>query len=152
MQTWMLGLCLLGFVLQDSPAATKQEKSIANEGFVEDPLKGEPGAPKRVPNSPKAMSKLGSGGTFPEEARTQGIQGDVIVEVWVDKAGIPFRSTAIWGHPTLRSYAERIGKNSRFNPYLEGGVAIPVRFRILVGVKTANNPRPYQSAPKEFQL
>jgi protein TonB len=120
-------------------------------GIVEDPLSAEPGAPTRVPFSKTKTVREGFLRSYPSDARAKGVEGDVIVELWVDETGKPFRTTTIWGPKELRSYAETFCKEHLFAPYIEGGKAIPVRFRMMILFRLSSNGW-YRKAPKEFKL
>jgi TonB family protein len=92
-----------------------------------------------MPNFPK----------YPVDLRIQGIQGEVLVEVWVGPDGLPYKSEAIWGPPELRRAASRFCSAWKFNPYLVDNKPTKARFRI-VNTFRLKQGRPYQIVPKEY--
>jgi len=146
-----LTICYLGCTTPGPiPASMPQVVSA----LTEDPLQNAQSAPMRVPFS---SIKLAPGFKFqfpkyPIQARIECIQGDVIIEVWVNEAGIPYKSTSIWGPVELRSCAESVSLEQRFEPYIQDGKAIPVRFRLKYLFRVQSNRTSYQEAPKIIKL
>ncbi|HJV91619.1 MAG TPA: energy transducer TonB [Holophagaceae bacterium] len=142
-------LLFLGLTQIPGQAQIPEAPKVA---FVEDPLQFEPGAPKRVPYASTSLVKRGQLGPYPSQARIMGTQGDLIIEVWVDEKGMPTRVTTLWGDAALRLHGEAFVRSHVFKPYLDQGVAIPVRFRMKLFFRLGDGGRAYQVAPKEFNL
>ena len=75
---------------------------------------------------------------YPRLAKRQGIEGDVLIEIWLDKKGEIIKHVILHssGHPILDNAALRAIKKWHFSPFLEQEVAIihrvhiPIQFRL----------------------
>lgn len=83
---------------------------------------------------------------YPPSAKSQGIQGDVLLEVWIDEGGRPTRAEALWGPRELRGCAEGYLKTWRFKPVAREGRFLPVRFRFVMDFRLRRGG-PYQQLP-----
>lgn len=83
---------------------------------------------------------------YPASAKSQGIQGDVLLEVWMDEGGRPTRAEALWGPRELRGCAEGYIKTWRFQPATRDGRFLPVRFRFVMDFRLLRGG-PYQQLP-----
>ena len=69
---------------------------------------------------------------YPVQARTAGIHGELIVEVWVNEKGIPYKSAALFGPQELKPTAAAYILKWLFEPYVENGVPKNYRFRMVM--------------------
>lgn len=78
--------------------------------------------------------------TYPLLARRRGLQGEALIEVWLDKEGEQLRRIIIKssGHTLLDLAALRSIAQSRFAPYEENGQPHPSRLRIPVAFKLSD--------------
>lgn len=83
---------------------------------------------------------------YPPSAKSQGIQGDVLLEVWIDGEGRPTRAEALWGPRELQRTAEDYIKTWRFEPVAREGRFLPVRFRFVMDFRLLRGG-PYQRLP-----
>jgi len=83
---------------------------------------------------------------YPPSAKAQGIQGDVLLEVWIDGEGRPTRAEALWGPRELRRCAEDYIKTWRFEPVPRDGRFLPVRFRFAMDFRLLKGGA-YQQLP-----
>jgi TonB family protein len=63
---------------------------------------------------------------YPQEAKAQGISGEVVLEVRVDEAGRVISTKPVSGHQLLVDAAMKAMKNWTFTPTQLSGVAVPV--------------------------
>ncbi|MBV8856806.1 MAG: TonB family protein [Acidobacteria bacterium] len=71
-----------------------------------DPVKG-------IVLNGKAISKPAP--SYPAEAKSGGIQGGVVVKVWVDETGAVTRLNAVCGHPVLAKASVEAARRARFS-------------------------------------
>ena len=72
---------------------------------------------------------------YPEEAKRQGIQGDVGVEIKVNDNGQVTDARAVSGHELLRQAAVDAAKQFRFSNDLKAPVAATLTFKFVLGNK-----------------
>ena len=70
---------------------------------------------------------------YPEEAKNNGVQGDVILAVTVDKQGNVINSKVVSGHPLLAEAALNAVKQWKYKPYLLNDE--PVEFQSTVRIQ-----------------
>jgi len=69
---------------------------------------------------------------YPEEARKNGIHGTVVVEVLIDKQGVPQAVHALRGDPALASTVSQAIQQWRWQPYRLNRQAVAVEMTIAV--------------------
>jgi TonB family protein len=69
---------------------------------------------------------------YPEEARTEGVQGVVLLKATIDKEGSISNLELISGHPLLAPAAIEAVKQWKYRPYLLAGQAVVVETQIQV--------------------
>ena len=115
--------------ISPSPMATKEEgidlgESNSGEPTVDPTIKSMPGAlPLGVLNQTARSLPQPS---YPPAARAVRAQGEVRVQILVDKVGKVISASAVSGHPLLRSAAEEAARKASFSPVLVSGE--PVTF------------------------
>lgn len=67
---------------------------------------------------------------YPEEALTNGIQGDVVFKIVVDESGNILSSAAAAGDPLLVAASAVAVRDYRFRPYLLNGTAVRVESQL----------------------
>ena len=84
----------------------------------------------------KGVVKVPDFPPYPALAGLAGIQGDVVLEVLVDAAGVPSRAAMVAGPPQLGAASESLALKWRFAPRLAGGgVAVPARVKLALVYK-----------------
>jgi TonB family protein len=76
---------------------------------------------------------------YPAEARAQGLDGSVMLDMLVGKDGTVQKFTAIRGDPQLAAAATTAVRQWRFRPYMQDGRATEFQTRITVDFKVASN-------------
>jgi TonB family protein len=104
--------------------------------------------PAPAPNQPDADGnyRVGSGvraprrlveesphSEYPDEARAVGLEGTVIMELWVDETGRVTRARMLRGIPMLEDAAIAAVMQWRFEPVIVSGKAVPVRMTVTHG-------------------
>jgi len=74
---------------------------------------------------------------YPEEARKNGIHGTVVVEVLIDKQGVPRAIHALRGDPALASTVSQAVQQWRWQPYRLNRQAVAVEMTIAVNFAPA---------------
>jgi TonB family protein len=77
---------------------------------------------------PKKMRDVRS--QFPDEAKAVGLEGVVIMEIWVDETGRVTNARMVRGIPMLEEAAVAAVMQWRFTPVIVDGKAVPVRMTI----------------------
>ncbi len=86
---------------------------------------------------------------LPPEAKAKGVQGDLVVEVWVDEIGTPLKSKVLAGPKELFNMCESYLMRWRFYPFIQDGAPKAFRTRLFVPVRVNTpNAQPYQSLSK----
>lgn len=135
--------------LRDQPQAEEVGKGRPiTYTFKEDKFSSSK-APLRVPGK-LVKAVYSEWPEFPIPARLRRDQGDVLVEVWIDEAGVPIKAKTVWGLNILDKAAEKSALKWRFEPFLQEGRPIPVRFRIKFTFKVEQG-RPYESLPARYE-
>jgi len=96
-----------------------------------DPMASE-GAPRLVSFGEIKIANQPEPGAYPPSAKANGIQGDILVEVWIDPSGVPIKASALWGRPELREKAVEYALRWKFRAYISDGQPTPVRFRMVM--------------------
>jgi len=89
-------------------------------------------------------------GLYPTTAKNNGIQGDVLLDVCIDRNGTPIKANALWGHQELCKAAVAYVLKWHFKPFVKNSVAIPVHFKMVMPFELRSG-RPYERLPKELQ-
>jgi bla regulator protein BlaR1 len=69
---------------------------------------------------------------YPAQAKEQKIQGTVVVELIVDKTGMPIKVEALEGPAELRETAENYARKWRFAPVKQKGKPVQVSFKLTM--------------------
>lgn len=72
---------------------------------------------------------------YPPMAGGAGIQGEVVLEILVDAAGVPTKAVMLGGAPQLGAPSESLALKWRFTPKLAGGAAVPSRAKLALVYK-----------------
>jgi TonB family protein len=72
---------------------------------------------------------------YPPMAKIDRIQGTVVVVVTIDDKGVPTKVEAVEGPEELRPTAVDYAKGWLFAPFVEGGRAVPARFKLTMPFK-----------------
>jgi TonB family protein len=108
-------------------------------------------APKRLVSIQETRaSQLPGARPYPAEALKKKIQGDVLLEVWIDEKGEPGEVWCLWGPSELRQDAIDNIRRWRFHPVLQDDVAVRVRLRMVMEYKNGDK-KTYQHLPKELR-
>jgi TonB family protein len=83
---------------------------------------------------------------YPEEARVQKVQGDVVLEVNTDVRGHVDLVRVVTGHPMLRLAALHAVNQWRYRPYMLNGEPVAVQFPVIVKFRIPGIP--YQEEPR----
>lgn len=117
----------------EAPAGTAacnpRERATAAKEFPSPPLFG---APVIEPRRAEEMLVHKVEATYPQMARIAHIQGNVIVQVLIDKQGHVADSKAIMGHPILVQAALDAVKQWEYMPFLLNGEPAQVQAAVLV--------------------
>lgn len=106
-------------------------------------------APPLVPTSEVKKARQPSAPSYPPEARSLNLHGDVLLEVWIDATGKPTRSAVLWGPVPLRETAIAYVMRWEFRPFLLDGKPIPVRFRMVMPFRLRSGGT-YQKLPEHL--
>jgi protein TonB len=100
------------------------------------------GSSIRGPNRPLIVSNLSEGRiirrvtpTYPTIAKAAGIQGEVVLEAVISRAGRIENLRAVSGHPMLVRAAEAAVSQWQFRPYILNGAPIEVMTQITVAFR-----------------
>jgi TonB family protein len=77
---------------------------------------------------------------YPEKARKAGVQGTVVLQVHISKAGEIEDIKTLSGHPMLVPAAIEAVKQWKYKPYLLNGAAIPVETQVSVNFTLSGKP------------
>ena len=69
---------------------------------------------------------------YPEEAKKNHIQGDVVVQLNIDTEGNPTDVTVVQGHPALADAAVTAIRQWKYKPYLLDGKPVMIETTALV--------------------
>ena len=69
---------------------------------------------------------------YPKEARDQGIQGDVLLQVTIDTKGNVTNPKAVQGNPILAAAAVEAVKQWKYRPYVLNGEPVQVDTTITI--------------------
>jgi TonB family protein len=85
----------------------------------------------RIGSEIRAPKRLESPRTeYPDEARAVGLEGTVIMEIWVDETGRVVRARMLRGIPMLEESAVAAVMHWRFEPAIVDGKAVPIRMTV----------------------
>jgi TonB family protein len=85
----------------------------------------------RIGSEIRAPKRLESPRTeYPDEARAVGLEGTVIMELWVDETGRVVRARMLRGIPMLEESAVAAVMHWRFEPAIVDGKAVPIRMTV----------------------
>jgi outer membrane biosynthesis protein TonB len=87
---------------------------------------------------------------YPDKARQAGIQGDLLVEIWLGTDGLPTKFVKLFGPTELFRPSVSYLSEWKFAPYVIDGKPTSVKFRMLLPFKLAHG-KPYESLPKELK-
>ena len=104
--------------------------SVASLAFEEPELRR--AAQPRIVCNPALKLRRMVEPVYPEAAQENGIRGTVVVEVLVDKQGVPQAVHAIRGNPTLASAVSKAVQQWRWQPYRLNREAVEVEMTIAI--------------------
>ncbi|MDP1830758.1 MAG: TonB family protein [Geothrix sp.] len=154
------GVLLLKALLQITFCFVLLDGCVSNPKSQSDPVPtvrlGDPlfakDAPRLVSYRDIELSYQPPTPPYPQQALGEGIQGEVLVEVWVDAKGTPTRSTALLGPKELRLVAADYILGWRFKPYPFEGSPIPTRFRVSMPFRLfRGDVGPFRRLPKGLE-
>lgn len=79
---------------------------------------------------PKRLVEESPRTEYPDEARAVGLEGTVIMELWVDETGRVVRARMLRGIPMLEDAAVAVVMQWRFEPAVVSGKPVPVRMTV----------------------
>lgn len=147
----MLKLAISGLLVSIFLGCTQPNES------PKDPVKRSVGDPFFTPEAPKLIPfkevridrQPSAWGGYPQVAKDKGIQGDVLLEVWVDPSGSPTKAGALWGPVELHQAAVDYILQWKFRSFLSDGKNIPYRFRIAMPFRLRTGGE-YQRLPSDL--
>ena len=116
--------------------------------FGEDPL-FTANAPLRVSMKSVKIKIQPKPPNYPFNARLQGVQGDVLVEVWVNESGVPTKSNAIFGPKEFDEISSKYALTWKFEPLILKDTPTPFRVRFVMPFRVVDG-RPFLTIPKTF--
>ncbi len=130
----LIGLCLL--------AGTRVGGVAAGSAALQQ-LPPAPPPPPPPPMHPKAPPKIlhKVQPVYPPEAKTQGVQGAVVLHVVVDASGQPEAVRVMSGNPMLTSAAVDAVRQWRWEPVVVDGKPATVGTKVTVNFKLADAKR-----------
>lgn len=128
-----LALPLLVFLLAvpataqkaQAPASKKRPAASPNPTLGADGIADFDFSRIEVVHRPKAPA-------YPAEAKAAGIQGTVVVELVIDKEGVPTQTRVIEGPEALRETALAFAQEWRFAPAMVDHKPVPARFKLVM--------------------
>jgi len=102
--------------------------SVANLGFIE-PQNADQ---QPIASNPTLKLRHMVEPAYPEEAKENGIGGTVVVEVLIDKQGVPQAIHAVRGNPILTTTAFKAVQQWRWKPYRLNRVPVAVEMTIAM--------------------
>ena len=141
-------LALLSSILFACSAPSTSQGPSVSPSIIEDSLQSAD-APRLIPF--KSVNKIyqPSAPPYPLTAKSDGIHGEVLVEVWMNEEGIPIKSIALFGPKELRQCATDYVLAWKFAPVLSNGKPSPVRFRMVMPFRLKFGGI-YRTVPKEL--
>lgn len=126
-----------------SQSPKQAPKIISNLQLLDDPY---PDAPRLIRFREIRFLYQPPPPDYPQQAKAEGVQGDVLCEVHVNEKGIPTKFVVLFGPELLVQSTSNYFLGCRFSPCLVGGKPTPVRFRFSMPFRMPNGG-PYQSIP-----
>jgi len=127
--TWALvGAALLGaaaLTAQQAAPKTKAAPPQAPSHRASDKVENFDFSHIKITHRPSAPA-------YPAEAKAQGIQGTVVVQLTVDEQGVPVTVEALEGPPQLHPTAIAYAQSWRFEPVQVDGKAVKARFKLTM--------------------
>ncbi len=77
---------------------------------------------------------------YPPEAKSQHIEGEVILQIVIDEDGEVYDAVLISGHPMLAPAAVDAVKQWKYKPYLLGGRPVDAQTIVRVNFSLSGNP------------
>lgn len=104
--------------------------SVAKLAFGEP--RSKPAASGQIDHSPTLKLRRMIEPIYPEAARKKGIRGTVVVELFVDKHGLPQAIHAVRGNPILANTVFKAVQQWRWQPYRVNRKAVEVEMTIAI--------------------
>jgi hypothetical protein len=105
-------------------------------------------APRRI-SSKEWKARSAPYPDYPAVARTTGIQGGVLLDVWVGADGIPTKVNAIFGPQQLRQSAQDCLFKWKFEPMIQNEKPVPVCLYIILLYRLRQGSA-YQGIPTDI--
>lgn len=126
----------LAFTISEDATGTVAEVPGGMVGLVDSPPgTPRPPVPRRIRVSEeveRALLQTSVDPKYPPDAKTQRIQGDVILKVIIDKAGNVQNVELVSGHPLLASAAIAAVKQQKYKPYLLNEIPVETETKLRV--------------------
>ena len=139
---------ILSLVLIACSTPSTNESPRVTQQSIGDPLQS-PDAPTLIPYRSVQKVNQPPAPPYPSSARADGIQGDVLVEVWINTEGTPTKSAALFGPKELQKCAADYALTWKFAPVFANGKPSLVRFRMLMPFKLRAGGV-YRAIPKDL--
>jgi protein TonB len=130
---------VIALILVGSVAFAQQSSTSGSQGVAGDRPGGTldmlPPTPGRVRVSQRVAEGLCTRKThflYPEDARKAHIQGQVVLQVLIDKNGDIEKATLVSGHPALAPAAIDAVKQWKYKPYLLKGQPVTMETQVVV--------------------
>ena len=129
----------VNFTLSDKPAQPKDSEPSSPPPASPQPNESQPVAQRVRVSSGVVTGLLVSkvNPTYPDDARQQGVQGVVLMQVEIDKEGNIDKVELISGHPLLAPAAIDAVKQWKYKPYLLNGNPVYVETQVQVNFTLA---------------
>jgi TonB family protein len=124
----------VNFTLSDQPAQPKDSEP-SSPSATSPQSDASPAVPQRVRVSSgvmKGLLKSKVNPTYPDDAREQGVQGVVVLQVEIDKEGNVDKVQLISGHPLLAPAAIEAVQQWKYKPFLLNGNPMNVETQVQV--------------------
>lgn len=134
----MLTGLLISLLLLASSAATQSQTAAANK-------QASPASPRRVKVSPDAASALvvqKAPLSYPEAARAEGIQGQVVLAVVINYSGDVEEVSVVSGDPALTQGAVDAVKKWKYKPYLVEGSPVEMETQVTINFHLTPHSQP----------
>jgi TonB family protein len=119
------------FARQASAASMTASRAETEKEPVPPPNQPDADGNYRIGSEIRAPERLESPRTeYPDEARAVGLEGTVLMEIWVDETGRVVRARMLRGIPMLEESAVAAVMQWRFAPTVIEGKAVPLRMTV----------------------
>ena len=144
------GFILISCVSPSPIAQTRPTLSYKGE-IIGDPYRS-PNAPLLISSSQIAIVNQPSPPPYPSDAKNLGIQGDVLIEIWINENGVPTNAFALAGPSELRETAVLYAKQWKFSLINPNPIKTTFRFRMVMPFRLRIPAAPVVYLPQVIRL